>query len=241
MTYVPQQRIISALSQPSIWRQANPEAVRETTRDILEDQTKKEFCQKLSALFEICGDRCSCRTPSPSSCAPLEEGGFQQPSSCSNAETCPVFRVFVRHLDLLNILAKASVTKGDLFSQRLAASVAIYQLYSLAVPRDLPPAERAPRKRRVKELLCLLVDCQRNRLQCLKQIGQLGTFLPNLLCVQIASGRSLFWDQLRKVARSVNGQASVAAKRAVLAAIRNRLPEDSKWSPFLTSQDADQP
>lgn len=242
MTYVPQQRIISALSPPSIWRQANQEAVREATRDILEDQTKKEFCQKLSALFEICGDRCSCRTPSPSSCALLEEGGFQQPSLCANAETCPVFRVFVRHLDLLNILAKASVTKGDLFIH-LAASVAIYQIYSLAVPRDLPPAQRAPRKRRVKELLCLLLDCQRNRLQCLKQIGQLGTFLPkiNLLCVQIASGRSLFWDQLRKVARSVNGQASVAAKRAVLATIRNRLPEDSKCRPFLTPQDADQP
>ena len=40
-----------------------------------------------SALFEICGDRCSCRTPSPSSCALLEEGGFHQPSPCANAET----------------------------------------------------------------------------------------------------------------------------------------------------------
>lgn len=73
------------------------------------------------------------------------------------------------------------------------------------------------------------------------QIGQLATFVPNLLCVQITSGRSLFWDQLRKVARSVNGQASMAAKRAVLAAIRNRLPEDSQWRPFLTPQDPDQP
>ena len=135
---------------------------------MLVDQMEKELCQKLSALFEICGNRCSSRTPSPNSCALLEEGSFLQPSPCANGNTYAVCHVFVRYLDLLRILDKASVTKGDLFSQRLAASVAIYQIYSLGAPPDLRPVERVPRKRRVKELLCLLLDCQRNRLQCLR-------------------------------------------------------------------------
>lgn len=230
----PQQRIVSALppSSASTW-QANPEAVREATRDMLVDQRQREHCQKLAALFQICGDRCNCPAQA---CGLKEEGGFLRPSPCASSQTCPVCRVFVQNLGLLKLLGRASVSRGDLFSQRLAASVAIHQIYLASVPRDLPPAERAPRKRAVKEMLCLLLDCQRNRLQCIKQIGQLGILLPRLLCVQIASGRSLFWDQLRKVAKTVNAQASQAARRAALAAIRNRLPEDDPWRPFLTPQ-----
>ena len=197
---------------------------------MLTGQRETELRQKLTALFAICGDRCNCQQ----GCR-LKEGGFLEQSPCANSEDCTVCRVFVRHLDLMKLLGRASLSKGDLFSQRLASSVAIHQIYALAVTRDLPPAERPPRKHAVKELLCELLDCQRNRLQCLKQIGELGKLIPKLLCVQIASGRSLFWDQLRKVAKTVNAQQSREAKVVALECIRSRLPRDSPWRPFLTT------
>ena len=105
----------------------------------------------------------------------------------------------------------------------------------MAVPRELLPTERGQRKGQVKKLLCELLDCQRNRLQCLKQIGELGKQIPKLLCMQIASGGSLVWEQLRKVTKTVNSQESGEAKLAALECIRRRLPQDLHWRPFLTA------
>ena len=226
---LPQQQTLSAT--PTTAEQADPEAVRKATRSMLTGQRETELRQKLTALFAICGDRCTCQ---PEAC-PLKRGEFplDQPP-CGNSEHCRLCGVFVSDLDLVKLLGRASLSKGDLFSQRLASFVAIHQIYAMAVPRELPPAERGPRKRQVKSLLCELLDCQRNRLQCLKQIGELGKLIPQLLCVQIASGRSLFWEQLRKVAKTVNAQASREAKRAALDCMRGRLPQDSRWRPFLT-------
>ena len=47
---------------------------------------------------------------------------------------------------------------GALFSRLLASSVAVHQLYDLAVPADLPPSQRVTRKQTVKGILCSMLD-----------------------------------------------------------------------------------
>ena len=121
-------------------------------------------------------------------------------------------------------------------TQLLVSSTALHQIYTLAVPCQLSPAERVQKKTKVKDLLCKIFDCKRNRLQCLKHIGQLAQLLPKLLCVQLVTGHSLFRDELRKVARAVNSQPNQQSKLAAIVAIRRKLPPACPWRAFLTSE-----
>ena len=149
---------------------------------------------------------------------------------------CSVCDVFSRHLGLCALMARAHSSKNARMTQLLASSTALYQIYTLAVPCQLSPAERVQRKTKVKDLLCKIFDCKRNRLQCLKHIGQLAQLLPRLLCVQLVTGHSLFWDDLRKVARAVNSQPNQQSKLAAIVAIGRKLPPASPWRAFLTSE-----
>ena len=79
-----------------------------------------------------------------------------------------------------------------------------------------------------------MLDVERNRLQCLRRIGELATLVPKLLCGQLSSCRGLFWEQLRRVSNTVIGQRGRAAKLAALEAFRRRMPDDSPWKEFLT-------
>ena len=188
----------------------DPATVQEASSSSLLSTARQQHLRaKMAALFAICGDRCHCR---PESCL-YREGRFGRPtqSPCPQVATCAVCRVFSRQVDhLLGVLGQASVSKGALFSQLLASSMS------------------------VKELLCAMLDCHRYRLQCLRRIGELGMLLPQLLRVQLASGRSLFWEQLRKVANTVRDQVGREARLTVLAAIRGRLPHGSPWKAILT-------
>lgn len=217
--------------QDSPWT-AGPVLVQEASASLVENQRGKQLLEKMSALFAVCADRCRCDAGS----CPFKQGLFASPtqSPCSDSARCSVCGLFSRHVGLFQLLGKASATRGALFSQRLASSVAVHQLYDLAVPRELEPDQRRARKQAVKDLLCSMLDCQRNRLQCYRRIGELGILVPALLCVQLTSGRSLFWEQLRKVGNVVIGQASRQAKLTALEAIRRRLPSESPWKAFLT-------
>ena len=231
MCSYPQQEMVSAL--PSSQSQG-PVAVQEATADLVDGLRRRQLSENMTALFALCGDRCSCGEET----CPLKGGRMGQPSAespaCGSTATCSVCRVFCRHLELCNVLAGASRSRGAVFSRLLASSLAVHQIYGLAVPADLPPERRVQRKQSAKELLCAMLDCERNRLQCVRRIGELGVLLPRLLCVQLSSGRAQFWEQLRRVANTVRGQAAGESKRAALEAIRRRLPADSPWKPFLT-------
>lgn len=241
--FLPRQRVVSALpgTSPHIWP-GDPERVQEAISGQVTEIRKQQVSQTMAALFGICGERCSCRTER----CRLKEGGEErfveltqaEEPPCPDNATCAVCSVFSRHLGLCNLLGRASRSRGQLMSQRLASSVAVHQIYNLAVPRELPPAQRTERKRAVKALLCTMLDCQRNRLMCLRHIGELARLVPKLLSVQMSSGFALFWDQLRKVARTVNDQPTREAKLAALVAFRRRLPQDSPWRAFLTSDRA---
>lgn len=191
----------------------------------------------MADLFGICSSHCNCRAGSCS----LKEGQFadlarREVPPCSESATCTVCQVFGKHLGLCSLLSRASVSKAARMSQLLASSVAVLQIYALSVTPELLPAARPERKRTVKRMLCTMLDCKMNKLQCLKHIGQLAEMVPKLLCVQLTSGYSLFWDQLRKVARTVNAQPNRESKLAALVAIRRKLPVDSPWKAFLTSE-----
>ena len=130
-------------------------------------------------------------------------------------------------------LGRASTSKGALFSRLLVSSMAVHQVYDLAVPADLPPGQRVARKQTVKVILCSMLDVERNRLQRLRRIGGLAMLVPKLLCVQLSSGGTLFWQQLRRVSNTVIGQRSRPAKLVTLGAIRRRMPDNSPWKEFL--------
>lgn len=215
------------------WKE-DPEAVQEATSQRVADAHRQMLAEKMASLFVICAAACDC----PEESCALKAGRFwpqMEPADpCRRQPPCPVCKVFARHLDLCHILARSSTSKGALFSRLLASAVAVHQLYELAVPKSLPPGQKITRKQSVKALLCSLLEVERNRLQCIRRIGELALLVPQLLCVQLSSGRAAFWEQLRRVANTVIAQRGRPAKLLALEAIRKRLPDDSSWKDFLT-------
>ena len=190
----------------------------------------------MATLFGICSESCNC---SEETCSLKGAQFFQitqrEETPCAETTTCSGCDVFSRHLGLCALMARAHKSKNSHMTQLLASSTALHQIYTLAMPSQLSPA-RVQRKTKVKVLWCKIFDCKRNRLQCIKHIGQLAQLLPKLLCVQLVTGHSLFWDELRKVARAVNSQPNQQSKLAAIVAIRRKLPPASPWRAFLTSE-----
>ena len=176
---------------------------------------------------------------SEETCSLKEAQFFQitqrEETPCAETTTCSVCDVFSLHLGLCALMAGAHSSKNSRMNQLLASSTALHQIYSLAMPCQLSPAERVQRKTKVKDLLCKIFDCKRNRLQCMKHIGQLAQLLPKLLCVQLVTGHSLLgWFE--ESARAVNSQPNQQSKLASIVAIRRKLPPASPWRAFLTSE-----
>ena len=146
----------------------------------------------MATLFGICSESCNC---SEETCSLKGEQFFQiterEETPCAETTTCSVCDVFSRHPGLCALMARAHSSKNARMTQLLASSTALHQIYTLGVPCQLSPAERVQRKTKVKDLLCKIFDCKRNRLQCMKHIGQLAQLLPKLLCVQLVTGHSL--------------------------------------------------
>ena len=142
----------------------------------------------MATLFGICSESCNC---SEETCSLKGEQFFQitqrEETPCAETTTCSVCDVFSRHLRLCALMARAHSSKNSRMTQLLASSTALHQIYTLAVPCQLSPAERVQRKAELKDLLCKIFDCKRNRLQCMKHISQLAQLLPKLLCVQLVT------------------------------------------------------
>ena len=69
----------------------------------------------------------------------------------------------------------------------------------------------------------------------MKNIGDMAEIVPRILCVQLTSGHSDFWTELRKVAKAVVNQYNLECKLAALIAIRKHIPPGNMWSQYLTS------
>ena len=93
----------------------------------------------------------------------------------------------------------------------------------------------------VRDLLRALVKCGENRLNCMRNIGELAELTSRLLCVQLSSGHSQFWNHLRTVAKVVNKQPTLEAKLVALIAVRKLVPDGNHWSFYLASRDENIP
>ena len=203
------------------------------------DQRRRERVNRdLKALLATCSDECVCQIEHCSlRSSDVRFRDLQGESSCGpDGSRCALCKTFCQHATALcGLLDTSGATRTALTSQRLQRCPAVHAIYCAALPNTLPPEQRVRRKQRVKAALCSLLDCQRNRLSCFNQVGQLSALVPRILRLQLLSGHSLFWEQMRKLGSAVSKQMSREAQRAVLAAVRQRLPEDSPWRPYLTT------
>ena len=178
-------------TSPSVWP-GDPEQVHDASSAQLSLIKKSQASQMMATLSGICSESSN---SSEETCSLKGAQFFQitqrEETPCAETTTCSVCDVFSLHLGLCALMAGAHRSKNSRMNQRLASSTALHQIYSLAMPCQLSPAERVQRKTKVKDLLCKIFDCKRNRLQCMKHIGQLAQLLPKLLCVQLVTGHSL--------------------------------------------------
>ena len=103
-------------------------------------------------------------------------------------------------------------------------------------PSTMSADESQKHELEVHNLLRTLVQCGENRLNCMRNIRELAELTPHLLCFQLRSGHSQFWNHLRTVAKVVNKQPTLEAKLAALIAVRKLVAAGNHWSFYLASR-----
>lgn len=212
-----------------------PASIVHTCSSTLEGSRQTTVNRCLRELFVLCRQICTC---AQGSCALYSNSDWFAPevrqSKCAHADRCVVCRLFEQHREFEALYLSMLPTKNARLNQLLRCSSVVYDLYELAVPESSSETERE-RKTQVKELLCQLLDCGENRLNCLRNVGGLIKILPRLQCVQFKSGFSDFWTEMRKVATAVIHQTTRQCKLAAVLAFRRKLPPDSTWAFFLST------
>ena len=185
----------------------------------------------MARLFDMCLPRCTC---SEDNCGirartrPVIGDPVPQCTSTS-CEVCLVFGA--QKLDLYKTSLRS---RNERLNQLLRCCPAIGDLYRLAKRDPTSSAEeQKARKTEVQGLLCQLVGCRSNRLNCMKNVGEMSEIAPRILCVQLNSGHSDFWSEIRKVAKAVNKQEGLECKLAALIAVCKRIPPGNHWPFYL--------
>lgn len=206
-------------------------------RDMLSDagirdgQREREVQGLLRALFDKLRSQCVCED---GSCAirsgtPSMSG---DPAPACQTQRCQICRVF--EAQPRELYRRSLPLRNERLNQLLCCCPAIAQLCRLAKPSaTLSPAESARHDQEVRELLCGLVQCRDNRLNCMRNVGDLAELAPRLLCVQLEGGHAEFWSQLRTVAKAVNKQPNLDAKLAALLTIRKAISPGNHWAFYL--------
>ena len=166
------------------------------------------------------------------------ENGQQQvsPSGCPVASRCRVCRVFVEHMQVDPVYMQMATNKNKRLTQLLACSTVVRDLYELAVP-EMQETARRERKTKVKQLLCRLLECAENRLNCIRNVGGLLEVAPKIGCVQLESGGfSQFWYEMRKIGKAVSQQSTHQCKVAAVMVFRRQLDAGSPWASYLTTE-----
>ena len=193
----------------------------------------------LKQLFEKCRQRCNCAEDdcglrSGSGRVAGDVAPHCQSRSC---EVCPVFLAQPPAL-----YEKSLPDRNARLNRLLRCATPISELYRQAkqTAAGLSADEAKKYKKEVKSLLCQLVCCGENRLNCLKNVGELAELAPCLLTVQLQSGHTPFWPELRKVAKAVTKQPGLQSKLAALMAIRMKVPVGNHWNFYLSAHDRHQ-
>ena len=191
----------------------------------------------LRDLFDLCRGQCicpdgACGLKSPVEWSP-EEGAAQ--NACRQADRCEVCSLFEEQRGQPQLYLSVLSTKNQRLNQLLRLSSAVDDMYEwAATPHRAGESER-DQKTRVKELLLELLDCGENRLNCVRNVGALSKLLPRLPCVQLDSGFSSFWTEMRKIAAAVIHQSTPSCQLAAILAFRRKLPPTSPWAFYLST------
>lgn len=180
----------------------------------------------------MCRARCICKDDECS----IRAGARSltgDPAEVCQTPACNVCMVFKKQPE--DLYTKSLQSKNARLDQLLRCCPAISELYQLAkqTGRALATAEVSRHKKDVQNLLRKLVACGENKLNCLKNIGEMAEIVPRILDVQLMSGYSEFWTEIRKVAKALNKQPNLRCKLAALIAIRKHITPGSPWSRYL--------
>lgn len=195
-------------------------------------QTRRTTVNRcLRGLFDLCGAKCTC---ADGMCGLKSSVQWSTENSCHNAARCDVCGLFEQqraqplYLSLLQ-------TKNQRLNQFLRLSSAVDDIYELTATPSTPGESERDQKTRVKELLLELLDCGENRLNCVRNVGALTKLLPRLRCLQLSSGFSAFWEEMRKIATAVLPQPTHRCKLAAVLAFRRKLAVGSPWAFYLST------
>ena len=148
----------------------------------------------------------------------------------SNCDVCQGFKKQPQ-----NLYGKSLQSKNARINQLLCCCPAISDLCHLAKQTtSLSTEEVARHKKEVKVILWGLVVSGENKLNCMKNIGEMAEVAPKILCVQLVSGYSEFWTELRKIAKAINKQPNLECKIAALTYMRMHIPPQNPWWFYLT-------
>lgn len=127
---------------------------------------KDQVERLLRSLFQMCEDRCIC---AESDCI-IRSGATRvggDPSPDCPFTTCEVCSVFQPQQNTFYI--SSLQTKNERLNKLLCCAVGIGEMYRLAKPSSTLTVEQAKtRKKEVQDLMCQLVLCNKNKLNCLK-------------------------------------------------------------------------
>ncbi len=195
----------------------------------------------VAELFQFCEERCTCeptrcrlRSSSSDTAAAASVKDAPGQVLCLVNRDCVVCRVFVKHQ---NEFARLTGVKNARMTKQLVLCSLVFDLYEETVT-GLSGNSMRERKSQVQLILSKMLGCKVNRLNCMRNVGQLAKLVPRILCVQLTGGYSEFWDEIRKLAKAVNKQPTRECKLAALIAIRRKLPHPSKWKHYLTTENA---
>ena len=159
---------------------------------------------------------------------------------CQSPGRCQVCLAF--EAQPTELYGKCLATKNQRMNLLLCCCPAIAKIFRLSkAPAAMSADDSHKHELDIRNLLGALVQCGENRLNCMRNIGDLAEITPRLLCVQLRNGHSEFWNSLRTVAKVVNKQPTVEAKLAALIALRKLVPPGNHWSFYLASTEENAP
>lgn len=195
-----------------------------------------EVQRLLRDLFAKLRHHCVCQEGNCSLRSDAQTLSGDPAPACQSPRRCQVCLAF--EAQPRELYGKCLSTKNERLNLLLCCCPAIAKICRLSkAPTTLPADESQKHDLDVRNLLRALVKCGENRLNCMRNIGDLAEITPRLLCVQLRTGHSEFWNHLRTVAKVVNKQPNLEAKLAALIALRKLVPPGNHWSFYLASTD----
>ena len=196
----------------------------------------EEVQRLLRDLFAKLRHHCVCQERSCSLRSDARSLSGDPAPACQTPARCQVCSAF--EAQPTELYGRCLTSKNDRLNLLLCCCPAIGKICRLSkAPSTMSADQSQKHELEVRNLLRALVKCGENRLNCMRNIGELAELTPRLLCVQLRSGHSQFWNHLRTVAKVVNKQPTLEAKLAALIAVRKLVAAGNHWSFYLASRD----